>query len=58
MISLFLAAVLSFLNECIILANCMTDICVYGKTTSNLIEDSRDLTNYCIDLYTNYQTCS
>jgi hypothetical protein len=36
----------------------MTDIAVHGKITSNLIEDSRDVTNYCIDLYTNYQTCS
>jgi len=32
----------------------MTDIVVHGKETLNFI----DVTNYCIDLYTNYQTCS
>ncbi|CAF2914395.1 unnamed protein product, partial [Rotaria sp. Silwood2] len=55
---------LSFLNECITLANCMADIVVNGKATANLVQDAilanncRDATLYCIDLYTNYQTCS
>jgi hypothetical protein len=45
----------SFLNECITLANCMTDIIVHGKAISNLNDDCRDVTNRCIELYTNYQ---
>jgi hypothetical protein len=55
---ILLAAILPFLNECITLANCMTDIAVHGKGTANLGEDCRDLTKFCIDLYTNYQTGS
>jgi hypothetical protein len=51
----YLAATLSFLNESIALANCMTDMMV-----SNLAQDvnCRDVILYCIDLYTNYQSCS
>ncbi|CAF3906000.1 unnamed protein product [Rotaria sordida] len=57
-----------FLNECIALANCMVDIVVHGKATSNLVQDidqgviladnCRDVTLLCIDLYSNYQTPS
>ena len=56
------------MNECIALANNMTDIVVHGKATSNLVQDvdqsaaladlCRDVTLQCIDLYTNYQTRS
>ncbi|CAF0908578.1 unnamed protein product, partial [Rotaria sordida] len=55
---------LPFLNECITLANCMADLVVHGKATANLVQDvilandCRDVTLYCIDLYTNYQTSS
>ncbi|CAF4346719.1 unnamed protein product [Rotaria magnacalcarata] len=51
---------LSFLNECIALANTMTDIIVHGKAIANLVQDInyRDVGLYCIDLYTNYQTSS
>lgn len=40
------AAVGSFLVECITLANCLSD----------LAGDDRDLINDCIDLYKNFQT--
>ena len=50
------ASTFSFLSECITLANCMTEIVVYGKAISNLSDDCRDATNRCIDLFTNYQT--
>lgn len=63
-----LASTMPFLNECIALANNMTDIVVHGKATSNLVQDvdqsaaladlCRDVTLQCIDLYTNYQTRS
>lgn len=63
-----LASTLPFLNECISLSNCMVDVVVHGKATSNLIQDidqsvvladtCRDVTLQCIDLYTNYQTRS
>ena len=42
----------------------MVDIVIHGKATSNFAQDinlannCRDVTLYCIDLYTNYQTCS
>jgi hypothetical protein len=46
----------------------MVDIVVHGKATSNLVQDvdqsviladnCRDVTLQCIDLYSNYQTCS
>jgi hypothetical protein len=65
---LFLASTFPFLNECVTLANCMVDIVVHGKATSNLIQDidqgviladtCRDVTLQCIDLYSNYQTRS
>ena len=65
---LLLATILLFLNECITLANCMVDIVVHGKATSNLVQDvdqstaladnCRDVTLKCIDLYSNYQTGS
>ncbi|CAF4871988.1 unnamed protein product [Rotaria sp. Silwood1] len=63
-IELFNSDTLSFLNECITLANCMADIVVHGKAVANLVQDVivandyRDITLYCIDLYTNYQTSS
>ncbi|CAF3807694.1 unnamed protein product [Rotaria sp. Silwood1] len=62
------STLLPFLNECIALANCMVDIVVHGKATSNLVQDidqgviladnCRDITLLCIDLYSNYQTPS
>ncbi|CAF3879009.1 unnamed protein product [Rotaria sp. Silwood2] len=62
------STMLPFLNECIALANCMVDIVVHGKATSNLVQDidqgvmladnCRDVTLLCIDLYSNYQTPS
>ncbi|CAF3309074.1 unnamed protein product [Rotaria socialis] len=51
---------ISFLNECIALANTMADIILHGKAIANLVQDInyRDVVLYCIDLYTNYQTLS
>lgn len=54
--SFLLAAILQFLNECLTLANCLADAVVCGKAASHLADDCRDLTNHCIDLYTNFQT--
>lgn len=67
-ILLLSASTLPFLNECIALANNMTDVVIHGKATSNLVQDvdqsailadlCRDVTLQCIDIYTNYQTRS